>query len=705
VAARCPAGHELAWPLGGRPCPRCRRENVVAAVAAADPSLPAAVIEAAVDAAAPGGQALRNLADALAADPAALRAGAPPVAGRLALELIARGSAVLAIPACTVCGRAGKPLFRGDGGAVCQRCRAWQLARPCATCGKAKPAAGFDEHGRAVCEVCRRRDDPRRHRACGTCGKTAPVAARGRDGQPGTCTSCYRLPEATCSRCHRWRPCAHAATSQPICPSCSPRATAACARCGQDRPPEARWPEGPVCDPCYRAALQHRGPCARCGQQRRLVVPPGPAADTCADCAGLPVTHACTDCGTEDKLYEKGRCGRCSLRRRARQLLSAGTGIIPAQLGGVFDAVAAARQPRSALNWLRKGAGAGLLADVAAGRLAISHDALDDCPHRRAADYLRHVLTAAGALPHRDEELARAGQWLAETLEAIEPPADRRLVQAYATWQVMRRLRASAAETSRPRTPTAHARNNIRAAASFLTWLRSHGITLATCGQADVDQWLNTGPSACLARDFLAWAASRRHCQRLTIPAPPRATGPAISQDQRWALATRLLHDPTLEPTDRVAGCLLLLYGQPLSRIAAMTTSQITRRDDQMLIRLGRHDTPVPGPLADAVLQLISGGRSYRGVGSPQQTAWLFPGHLPGRPITPGTLGERLRALGIYAQTGRRAALLDLAAHLPAAVLADLLGLHQTTAAKWMHQAGGDWSGYAAELARRPHQT
>ncbi|MGD0247311.1 MAG: hypothetical protein ABSB59_44290 [Streptosporangiaceae bacterium] len=98
MAGHCPAGHELAWPPGSRPCPRCRRETVVAAVAAVDPSLPAAVIEAAVDAAAPGGQALRNLADALTADPAALRAGAPPVAGRLALELIARGSAVLAIP-------------------------------------------------------------------------------------------------------------------------------------------------------------------------------------------------------------------------------------------------------------------------------------------------------------------------------------------------------------------------------------------------------------------------------------------------------------------------------------------------------------------------------------------------------------------------------------------------------------------------------
>jgi hypothetical protein len=228
---------------------------------------------------------------------------------------------------------------------------------------------------------------------------------------------------------------------------------------------------------------------------------------------------------------------------------------------------------------------------------------------------------------------------------------------------------------------------------------------LAACGQADIDQWLRTGPSACLARDFLAWAAARGHCRPLSIPAPPRATGPALSQDQRWTLAARLLHDTALDPTDRVAGCLLLLYGQPLSRIAVMTTSQVTRRQGETLIRLGRHDVPVPGPLADALRQLISGGRSYRGVGSPPATTWLFPGHLPGRPITPDTLGERQRALGIYAQAGRRAALLDLAAQLPAAVLADLLGLHENTAARWMHQAGGDWSRYAAELAPNPHQT
>jgi hypothetical protein len=674
---------------------------VITHVAAADSSLSREQIAAAVDAAVAGPAALRTVVGALAADPGALAAGAPPSVGRLVAELIARGSS-LRPPACIACGQAGRQLTLASQGAMCLRCAHRAGAAECARCHVVKPVAGRAGDGQPICERCRRHE--RGHRVCGICGKTASIAVRARAGEPDICARCYKMPDAICSVCGRHRECNFADGDEPVCLSCRPRATVPCARCGQHRPAQARWPEGPVCDRCYTAALRRRGPCASCGQLRRLVAPPGLAADTCADCSGIPVMCACGDCGIEDKLYEKGRCARCSLRRRTRDLLSAGTGAIAGELAGVFDAVTAARQPRSALNWLRNGAGASLLADVAAGRLAISHDALDAHPRERAADYLRHMLVAGQALPPRDEPLARAERWLTGLLAAIEPPADRRLVQSYATWQVMRRLRASA-RRGQARTPTEHARNSIRAAVRLLSWLRERGITLDASRQGDIDDWVHTGPAARQAREFLNWAATRGHCQRLDIPAPARADGPAISQDKRWELAARLLNDGTLEPTDRVAGCLLLLYGQPLSKIAVMTTSQVTGTGNTMTIRLGNHDMPVPGPLAAAVANLISNGRAYRGVGSPARTAWLFPGHMPGRPITPSRLGERLRTIGIYAQTGRRAALLSLAGQLPAAVLADLLGIHQTTAARWMHQAGGDWSRYAAALARnRPYQ-
>jgi integrase len=267
----------------------------------------------------------------------------------------------------------------------------------------------------------------------------------------------------------------------------------------------------------------------------------------------------------------------------------------------------------------------------------------------------------------------------------------------------MRRLRASAGRATQPRTYTAHAHRNVRAAASFLAWLPGRGRILANCRQADVDAWLATGAAACQVQDFLSWAAAHGHCQAFTLPGRVRASGTAASQEQRWALATRLLHDDTLDLTDRAAGCLLLLYGQQLSRIAAMTTSQITSRGGTVLVRFGDHDVPVPEPLGVILTDLIRTGRTHTGTGSPLTTPWLFPGGLPGQPITPGRLSGRLRALGIHAMAGRRAALTDLAAQMPAAVLADLLHLAPTTAVRWMRQAGGDWSGYAAELARTRH--
>lgn len=346
-----------------------------------------------------------------------------------------------------------------------------------------------------------------------------------------------------------------------------------------------------------------------------------------------------------------------------------------------------------------------MLAELTSGQLPITHEALDAHPHLRAADYLRHMLIAGGALAPRDETLARAQRWLDNLLSAIEVPEHRRLVQAFATWQVMRRLRRRAATNPAPRTYTAHAKTTIKTAASFLTWLATNDTALAKARQADIDNWLTTGPRACHVREFLTWAAGQHRCPTFNVPAPQRTTGAATDPGQRWSLITRLLHDDTLATTNRVAGCLLLLYGQHQSRITIMTTDQITHHGNEVRIRFGQHDLPTPKPLSTLLLQLITHGKSHIGIGSPGNTRWLFPGGMPGQPITASRLAERLRALGIPTQAARRTTLTDLAAQLPPALLADLLNLHPTTAVRWTRQAGSDWTRYAANLARtRNHQ-
>ncbi len=140
-------------------------------------------------------------------------------------------------------------------------------------------------------------------------------------------------------------------------------------------------------------------------------------------------------------------------------------------------------------------------------------------------------------------------------LDAISDTADRRLVQAYLTWQVLQRLRRRSQTSPGPRTITGGARHQVLAVVAFLAWLRQHGLTLASCGQGDVETWLATGPAAYDIRDFLAWAAARKHCPVLQVPGPQRRTGTATDPGQRWELIHRLLRDTTLDLTDRAACC------------------------------------------------------------------------------------------------------------------------------------------------------
>jgi hypothetical protein len=276
ATSRCRAGHQRGAGKN-RICPACRREQVIAQVITADKSLPAGQAAAAADAVAASPAALRTLAHALAGDPGALARGAPPVVGRLVSELIARGSATLTVPACTACGRTGRPLNRTSAGPICARCAHRVRAAECARCHVVKPAAGRTDDGEPICERCRRRE--RDSRTCGKCGKIAPITVRARDGAPDICANYYRMPSVFCSVCGRRRECNFPATDYPVCPPCSPRAIVPCARCGAVRPPAVRWDEGPLCDPCYTAALRHHGRCDRCGNQRRLVAPAGPCAN------------------------------------------------------------------------------------------------------------------------------------------------------------------------------------------------------------------------------------------------------------------------------------------------------------------------------------------------------------------------------------------------------------------------------------------
>jgi hypothetical protein len=146
------------------------------------------------------------------------------------------------------------------------------------------------------------------------------------------------------------------------------------------------------------------------------------------------------------------------------------------------------------------------------------------------------------------------------------------------------------------------------------------------------------------------------------------------------------------------------LYAQPVNRIAQLTRAHLHLRDGQVHLRLGRDQVHLPEPLGGLLASLPVhppvGMAGHLTPPAPPAAEWLLPGRQPDRPIHPQQLRARLGTLGLRARPTRTAALLQLAAEVPAKVLADLLGISPKTAVGWVTAAGGNWSGYAAARSR-----
>ena len=185
--------------------------------------------------------------------------------------------------------------------------------QPCARCGAVREAATRDEHGRPLCAHCLI-TDPANHETCVQCGRRRPVSVRTPDGP-----LCGKLPSLqhrlTCAICGRTAPCVISkATGQPWCCACKQR-WIRCAGCGQVAPLRGGTLDEPLCATCTR---------------------PDTASGAAARAAANP------DGSTT------GRCARCSVTQRLRELLADDTGTIPTDRQALYQALAATERPSHA---------------------------------------------------------------------------------------------------------------------------------------------------------------------------------------------------------------------------------------------------------------------------------------------------------------------------------------------------------------------
>ncbi|WP_185930423.1 hypothetical protein [Streptomyces sp. WAC05858] len=469
-----------------------------------------------------------------------------------------------------------------------------------------------------------------------------------------------------------------------------------CTRCGRTlRPGANHWPEGYICQCCMTRALEIYGTCTGCGVER---LTPGLAPDggkLCTDCAGGLGDFFCERCGQEARRYRRGICGRCVLTERLHGLLDDGTGSVRDELLPLFDALRQIKRPWGAMTWTDHSHVQHNLRALARGEVPLTHDGLSQLTPWRSVAYLRDLLMQTGILPPADRQLLLFQRWLAEKLPAVGDAEHRRLLELFSTWHVQRRLHTLADRRPLTSDQIRQARDEIRLATTFLDHLAQRGHTLANCAQADVDAWYAGRYTARrLTHAFLRWAMRSKFAPALVVPHRSTSNPAPIAQHQRLALLRQALHREDAPLQDRVAAVLVLLYAQPLTRIVRLTTDDVLREDDEVLLRLGDPPSPVPDPFAGLLLAHLDQRPNTKTATNPN-ARWLFPGRRAGQPTTSNTLELRLRHLDFPTQRGRTAAIRHLVLQAPAPVVARMLGYHDETTARLAAEAGGTWRHYA----------
>jgi hypothetical protein len=469
-----------------------------------------------------------------------------------------------------------------------------------------------------------------------------------------------------------------------------------CARCGRVvRPGAAHWPEGYLCATCHTHALETYGRCAGCDVDR---LTPGIAPDggrLCTGCAGGLGDFSCELCGREARRYRRGVCGNCVLAERLTVLLDDGTGRIRPELAPFAEGFCRMTRARSGLTWIANGHVQQMLRTLADPSTPITHDTLNSLSPWRSVTYLRDLLMLHGVLPPADRHLMLFERWLGETLTGIERREHRQVVERFAAWHVQRRLRRFAERGPVTEKQTQQARDEVRQANAFLTWLHQRRRELGTCRQADVDAWYAGAYTAHkLTHAFLRWSMRNKLLSPVTIPHQDTANPAPISQRQRLNVLRRLLTDDDIPLLTRVFAMLMMLYAQPLTRILRLTVDDILVADGQVSVRLGEPPSPVPQPF-DGLLPSHLEHRLNLTTATNQNARWLFPGRRAGQPMSSATLEVRLRQTGIPGPRGRTAALRQLVLQTPAPVVAKMLGYSQQQTARVATAAGSPWSRYA----------
>lgn len=450
---------------------------------------------------------------------------------------------------------------------------------------------------------------------------------------------------------------------------------------------------GRICNVCYSALRRNPADCPRCGNVRVLAFLADGGAITCASCAGHPPRFACRACGSEEFLTGT-HCGRCRLQLRLDDLIGTAESA-PIELARLRAHLAnAPMDPRSVVSWLRRPHVTTTLKGMAAGVLDVDHSALDRLTQGAATRYFRRLLIEADVLPQihvLQHELTLHVASLAATLERTSGNKLRRFYR----WDILPKLHRRYRDRGRDLSMEAFVgqRGHLAAVVRFLTWMDSNELLLEALDQRTFDRYTARIKTREPVDHFVRWATRSRLTGDLaTYDRAARNTMSTMTEKDLWRATDLLLTDEGVELEVRIAGLFVLLYAQLLGRTVSLTREQVNVSPERVTVRFGVTPVALDDTVGDLVRRQLA-AEPRRGYAT-GESGWLFEGLSPGTHMTAAYIRLRLGELGIRPRVSRETRMNLLAMRLPAAVVADVIGIGGHTADRRKRNTGGTWSNY-----------
>jgi integrase len=199
---------------------------------------------------------------------------------------------------------------------------------------------------------------------------------------------------------------------------------------------------------------------------------------------------------------------------------------------------------------------------------------------------VRSLLVEHGALPSRDEKLARFQSWAITAQQRITTEEHRKVLARYIRWGLEKRLRSMNLVTD---SAFLRAKQTVTVTIEFCNWLAAeHDTTVEQVTQAHIDLWQSTGPAT---REhilrFIRWAIKARLvASDLEVTPHRRGTAPRLSTEQQNAVIEQVVHQQTHHPRDRFAAILMIVFAQRAEDVAALTWSQVRITADIVTVDL-----------------------------------------------------------------------------------------------------------------------